>query len=193
MSLYFGKEVTNNDMVTIQKRYSQNNLRLYSKYYASNIPEQAWEKLYDGKYMDEMEKVQKMENDLVTIVMSKNYKESLQFVYDIMKGRITVNLNCIRIDLFQLMSNTTTDFKINFGRINEESSDINTLVITGIRYGDLFNKYLESLMIFIDMFRNNGFKKNLILVLEHIKETEIEKAYGEFGEFCKNNTNLIML
>src|ERR1035437_7004863 len=110
MSLYFGKEVTNNDMVTIQKRYSQNNLRLYSKYYASNIPEQAWEKLYDGKYMDEMEKVQKMENDLVTIVMSKNYKESLQFVYDIMKGRITVKLNCIRIDLFQLMSNTTTDF-----------------------------------------------------------------------------------
>ncbi len=173
----FGKTIPHDILLRIKDTYGQGKLRQYAKFYGSNLPEYTWDEDYDGIY-DTSALWQCMKNkENVSVFISSN-KEQNKFISSGLKTAIKMGMDCYRIDFFHLMTSSVDSFnRFLLDKIMREFLTVEVLAITGIRFGDLYDKYAEHFSIIYDNLLNDNLSKGIVLGMENVSDKK--KAYGE--------------
>lgn len=189
-------ELTQEKMIFLKRKYGQQKLRKVFRYYSSNIPEKYWF-VRNGENEQSFKKnLAKMNNAKSLCVLDQNIYNSNRYVFKLTQACIDSNKVAFRYDYNVLLSKAINPFgKMNFDNLYSEFNELDLLVITGIKFGDVFDKNQEVFMNLITMLTESVREKALLFSIEEpvldenegdVEEKLLESAYGEFGKLLNS-------
>lgn len=180
-------------MMGLKRKYGKTNIRKILMCYSSNIPEKHW---LDNKKSKRMEShILKLMNKKNLCIISPNIFESNEYAFKLTRNFIGSKNVAYRYDYNVLMSKAINPFgKMNFDSLQSEIVELDLLVITGIKFGDVFDKHEEVFMNVLTMVLENVRHKSILLSIEEpeinedsVKTKILESAYGEFGKLLNSS------
>ncbi len=174
----------------IQKRVGNDRkkMKFALRYYKYNIPERFWFKGIVTEKNDLQDCFDALENDDWVVVVGANIKWVGQFICEVLKMFAQKNHSIYFNDFFELASRPNFDGQA-YNKFMYTLQQIDVVGISGIKFGEMFNKHSEQFVMFCNAMYNAQFQKKFIFGVEKLPEDDERSTfadyYGEFGELIE--------
>jgi hypothetical protein len=153
----------------IKSAYGIASVRKFMLFDRSGVPERYWTTAWTGKLF------QPHQFRFITVLGDADDVNT--FVCAHVRRMIDQGKRCQFYDFLMMLSDNIQYGSIRDGWISEMAGK-NLVAITGVSYGELYDKHANIFPMILNSIANSGGIKTIIVGMENVADTDFEEAYG---------------
>jgi hypothetical protein len=170
-------EIESRIIERIKKKHGNDKLRQALRMFQAGIPERNW--FTEGNQPNIHTITENLDNNRNVIVMAGSSVESADIASAVTKYYMNNMIIVKQFDFIGLMEKFTDRFnQCDFQFLDNVRKECDLVTITGIKGGNIYLKYKDAFMTFVNGLVGGIFTMKVVLSVDFVEENEFVNIYG---------------